>query len=162
MCGHQKSVQRIRSVLFLLRTRQPLHPGRCSGFPAKLPAQYMESEPHRNVTGATGGPASAGLFLPHVSLSLSRTSACGLKYEFFSPITESESIEWMGRQGTETVLFFFAPRWPVSHARKEETAFRDCGGEDLLFLLGYKTRPLGGQIQRYSHGREGLFLMSVI
>lgn len=68
----------------------------------------------------------------------------------------------MDSPGTETVLLSFAPRWPVSHTRKEEIASTDCMGEDLVFLLEYKTRLLGEQIQRYSQGSEGPFLMSVL
>lgn len=62
----------------------------------------------------------------------------------------------MDSPGTETAVPSFAPRWPVSQTREEEIASRDCMGEDLIFLFEYKTRPLGGQIRRYSQGSEGL------
>lgn len=68
----------------------------------------------------------------------------------------------MDSPGTEAVLLSFAPRWPVSQTSKEEIASRDCVGEDLIFLLEYKTRLLGGQIRRYSRGLEGHLLMSVM
>lgn len=61
----------------------------------------------------------------------------------------------MDSSRTEPVLLSFAPRWPVSHARKEEIAFRDCVGEGFIFLLEFKTSPLEGQTQRYSQGSEG-------
>ena len=107
VCGRQKSVGRIRSTLFLLRTLQPLRPGHwlwlASQAACTVHGVRASQECHQ---GRRGPGISGSLSASCESFSFKDISLWAEIGIFFPPITESESIKWMDRQGTETVLFF--------------------------------------------------------
>lgn len=97
---------------FLLWILLPSWPGHQLWLSGSLHSTW-ESEPAGHVTKAARGLASVGLFLPGVSMSLSRTSGgrdeIPNQWNFFFSMTKSERINWMDNSGTETILFSFAP-----------------------------------------------------